>query len=289
MQSLTALRATCGIIVLSLQCAACAPPASEPTSSEEAPAGTAAPAPRDVGEQGGASREVVVESLPYAEIDEELVYGHFAIPADMVDPLPAVLVVHDWWGLNEDVRVLSEQLAGAGYIVLAADLFAGQTAASVSAARDLEISAVERPDDVRDNLRQAIDFIRVSSGAPTLAIVGFGFGGGWALKTAIEHSRDLSAVVSFYGQVITREEDLTGADVPFLGFFLESDRAVPADSVGEFEALMQSMSRDTEVQILADGRRGFIDRSSGNYDAALADRTWTRMLDFLETHTGADR
>ena len=73
-------------------------------------------------------RAVVSERLPYAEVNDELVYGHFVFPADMVEPLPAIIMIHEWWGLNDNIRSMADRLAGEGYIVLAVDLFGGETA-----------------------------------------------------------------------------------------------------------------------------------------------------------------
>ena len=63
-------------------------------------------------------REVMGERMAYAEVDDELVYGYFAFPADMLEPLPAVIMIHEWWGLNDNVRVMAERLAAEGYMVL---------------------------------------------------------------------------------------------------------------------------------------------------------------------------
>ncbi len=109
---------------------------------------------------GAASRPVIAERLPYAEIDDELVYGHFAIPADMIDPLPAVILIHDWWGLNDQMKQAAEKLASEGYIVLGVDLFGGEIAAVPAVARNLELDVVENPELAVQNLKAAYDFIR---------------------------------------------------------------------------------------------------------------------------------
>ena len=80
-------------------------------------------------------RAVVAERLAYAEVGDDLHYGHFVIPADMVEPLPGILVIHEWWGLNDGVRAMADRLAALGYIVLAVDLFGGKTAVSPADAR----------------------------------------------------------------------------------------------------------------------------------------------------------
>ena len=89
-------------------------------------------------------RPVVAETLPYAEVDDELVYGHFVFPADMVDPLPGVIVFHEWWGLNDEVRAMADRIAAEGYVVLAVDLFGGRSTRSPADARAIMVSVVEK-------------------------------------------------------------------------------------------------------------------------------------------------
>ena len=90
--------------------------------------------------------------MPYAEVEDELVYGYFVAPADMFEPLPAVIMIHEWWGLNDNVRAQADRLAAAGYIVFAVDLFGGKTATTPSAARELMLTVVEDPESADENL-----------------------------------------------------------------------------------------------------------------------------------------
>ena len=262
-------------------------PAEEP---EESPAPDVPPArpevPADVPDAD--ARPVVAERLPYAEVDEQLVYGHFAIPADMIDPLPAVILIHDWWGLNDEMREASERLAAEGYIVLGVDLFVGRTASSPAEARELEIKVIEDPESAIDNLRQAYDFILHTAGAPRVATIGFGFGGAWSLNAAMEFSENLTATVTYYGQVYDDPERLGAIGAPVLGLFAEGDRAVPPDAVDRFEKALVSLEKDVEVHVYPDARRGFADRLSDNYDATAARDAWERVVTFLEPLMSGD-
>ena len=146
-------------------------------------------------------REVTAERLAYAEVDDEIVYGHFAFPSDMIEPLPAVIMIHEWWGLNDNIRAMAERLAAEGYIVLAIDLFGGQAATNPEAARQLMLRAVENRASVTTNIEQAYAFVSETAGAPRVASLGWCFGGGWSLNTAMLFPEDLDAAVIYYGQV----------------------------------------------------------------------------------------
>lgn len=250
-----------------------------PTAAPTATSSGAGRAPAADGAEAG--REVVAESLAYAEVDDSVVYGHFAIPVDMIDPLPAVLVIHDWWGLNDAMRETCERLAAQGYIVLGVDMFGGQTAASAPQARQLEIAVIEQPELVLDNLQQAMDFVLDVANAPDIAVLGYGFGGSWALNAAVDRGDRLSAAALFYGQVNSEKGWLAQLAVPVLGFFAENDRAVTASTVAGFESALQELGKAHDIVMYPDARRGFADVQSDNYDAALANQSWEQLLDFL--------
>ena len=132
---------------------------------------------------------VTAERLAYAEVGDELVYGHFAFPSDMIEPLPAVIMIHEWWGLNDNIRSMAERLAGEGYIVLAVDLFGGQVATTPESARQLMMRAVENRDSLTSNMEQAYTFVTQTAGAPRVASLGWCFGGGWSLSGSFQIPR----------------------------------------------------------------------------------------------------
>ena len=117
-------------------------------------------------------RPVVSEQLPYGEVDDELVYGHFAFPSDMLEPLPAVIVIHEWWGLNDNVRAMADRLAGEGYIVLAIDLYGGKIATTPQEARAQMMSVVENPVIATENVKNAYEFLIGTAGAPRVGSLG---------------------------------------------------------------------------------------------------------------------
>lgn len=227
------------------------------------------------------SRPVVSERLPYAEVEDDLVYGHFVFPADMVDPLPAIIVIHEWWGLNDNVRAMADRLAGEGYIVLAVDLFGGEVANSPGEARELMLSVVENPEPAKENIRQAYSFIENTGGAPRIGALGWCFGGGWALNTAMLFPDQLDAAVIYYGQVTDDEEKLRPINVPILGLFGEADQGITVDSVQRFERALEALRKDFQIHIYPGADHAFANPTGTAYDANAAEDAWEETLEFL--------
>ena len=233
-------------------------------------------------------RAVMAERLAYAEVDNELVYGHFAFPADMIEPLPAIIMIHEWGGLNDNVRAMAEKLAAEGYIVLAVDLFGGEAATEPEAARQLMLRAVENRDSVTSNIEQAYSFVSEIAGAPRVASLGWCFGGGWSLNTALLFPEDLDAAVIYYGQVTDDETRLGPLEVPILGLFGSEDRGIKVDSVRRFEAALERLGKNYEIHVYEGAGHAFANPSGNNFNAEYAGDAWNRTLDFLRDHLAQD-
>jgi len=232
----------------------------------------------------GLQRAVVAETLPYAEVDEELVYGHFVFPADMVDPLPGVIVIHEWWGLNDDVRAMADRIAAEGYVVLAVDLFGGESTKSPGDARAMMVRVIENPAFADENIRQAYQFLVDSGQAPRIGALGWDFGGAWSLNTAILFPTDLDAAVIYYGQVTDDQDRLEPVNVPLLGLFGENDRGIPVTNVRAFEEALEILGKNYEIEIYPNARHAFANPTSPNYNPAVAEKAWTRTVEFLDRH-----
>jgi carboxymethylenebutenolidase len=202
----------------------------------------------------------------------------------MVDPLPAIIVIHEWWGLNDGVRAMSDRLAGEGYIVLAIDLYGGKTAETPAESRDLMLNVVENREFAESNIRQAYDWLKTTAGAPRIASLGWCFGGGWSLNTALLFPNELDAAVIYYGQVIEDEAVLEPLNVPILGLFAAEDRGIKVESVNAFAAAMEKLGKNFEIEIFPDVGHAFANPTGNNYNEAAAEAAWTRALSFLGLH-----
>ena len=230
------------------------------------------------------SRPVISERLPYAEVNDELVYGHFVFPDDMVEPLPAIIVIHEWWGLNDNVRAMADRLAGEGYIVLAVDLFSGATATAPEQARQQMLRVVENPQAANDNMRQAYQFVNSTAGAPRIGSLGWCFGGGWSLNAAMLFPDELDATVIYYGQVTDNEERLRPISSPILGLFGAQDQGITVESVQNFEAALERLRKNYDIHIYPGADHAFANPTGTAYNAAVAEDAWQKTVEFLNLH-----
>ena len=242
-------------------------------TTEPSPAAEAAP-----------TRPVISDPrLPYAEVGNELVYGYFSAPADVFEPLPALIVIHEWWGLNDNVRAMADRLAAEGYMVLAVDLYSGKTADTPGEARQLMLGVVEDPDSARENLRMAYDFLN-TAGAPRIGSLGWCFGGAWSLNAAELLGDDLDAAVIYYGHVTDDELRLAEVTAPVLGLFAEDDSGIKVDSVNAFRDALERLEKPHEIHIYPDVGHAFANPTGRNYNADAAQDAWAKTLDFLERY-----
>lgn len=257
---------------------------SAPTGSEQPPSVDLPPTRPAETSQDEPERAVIAETLPYAEVDEQLIYGHFAFPADMIEPLPGVIVIHERWGLDDRTRALADRIAGHGYIVLAVDLYGGQTADDAAAARELMVGLLENPEPANSNLMQARQFLSESAESPSIGVLGWSLGGSWALNAALLMPDTLDAAVIYYGQVTGNEDHLQALNIPVLGLFGGNDRGVTAASVAEFEAALENLGKEFEMQVYPEAGHAFADPGAPNYNREAAEDAWSRTIAFLDRH-----
>jgi len=243
-------------------------------STQPSPAAEIAPA-----------QAVISESrMPYAEVGDQNVYGYFSAPSDVFEPLPALIVIHEWWGLNDNVRAMADRLAGEGYMVLAVDLYGGRTASTPAEARALMLEVVEDPELARENIRGAYKFLTTATGAPRVGSLGWCFGGGWALTAAQLFPDELAASVVYYGQVTSDEEKLRPVNVPILGLFAAEDAGIKVESVEAFRGALERLRKEHEIHVYPGVGHAFANPTGTNYNAEAAADAWARTIDFLGRH-----
>ena len=145
-----------------------------------------------------------------------------------------------------------------------------RNAAGQESTRSLRIATLEKPDDLKRNLRAARGFMAARAGSKKFGVVGWCFGGGWSLSAAIDQGDEIDAAVIYYGRVTDNRERLAGIEAPVLGLFGDQDRGIPVESVRAFEATMNELGKSIEIHVYEGANHAFANPSGTRYDEAAA-------------------
>lgn len=225
----------------------------------------------------GASR-VDTSAVSYQSGTEQ-VTGYLAKPPG-AGPFPGLVVIHEWWGLNDQIKGTAEALARDGYVVLAVDLYRGRVTTDASEAHEL-MRGLPEDQAIRD-LKAAVAYLR---GRPDvhgdrIGSIGWCMGGGYSLALAI-HQPDLAASVIYYGRLATDRTLLARIQAPVLGIFGEEDRGIPPTAVQGFEQAMIALGKTAEIHIYPGAGHAFANPERPSYRKAAADDAWNRTSAFL--------
>ena len=230
---------------------------------------------------------VTGQDIVYATVAGQPVTGYLAQPENPAsETLPALITIHEWWGLNDNIQAMTRRLAGEGYTVLAVDLYGGEVAADPEQARELMRSVMDAPGPAQENISQAAQFLTDEYAAPKLGSIGWCFGGNWSLRTGLLLP-DLDAMAIYYGQLILAPEALDGLDMPVIGFFGEDDSSIAVEDVEVFESRLTALGTPVSINLYPGVGHAFANPSGQNYDAAAAEDAWEKTTAFFATYLQA--
>lgn len=220
-------------------------------------------------------------NVSYVSADGTQIDSYLAVP-DGEGPFPAVVMIHEWWGLNEDITILADALADEGYVVLAADALRGELATSVPQAISLNRSTPE--EQIFADLDAALGFLRQHEAvdARRIATMGFCFGGRQAMYLGIR-AEGLAAVATLYGSgLVTNPEELGNLadNDPVLGIFGEDDSSIPLRNVTAFDEALDAIGAEHEIVVYPDVGHAFVKSSTFQNDGP-AGEAWRLLVSFL--------
>ena len=196
--------------------------------------------------------------------------------------VPAVVVVHEWWGLNAQIRELARRLSRQGYVVIVPDLYGGKVARDAEAAHVLSRSLDE--ERAVATLAAAASWARSQPRAAKsrVGVMGFCMGGSLAQQLALSDA-GTAAVVVFYGtpQPAARIAQLKA---PLLGHFGATDDGITADRVEAFKAALARSNKTHEIYVYAGAGHAFMNDERPSYNPDAARLAWARTLAFLQKH-----
>lgn len=221
------------------------------------------------------SLEITTSSVNYFEDTA----GFLAKPSAS-GTYPGVILIHEWWGLNDNIKDMARSLASHGYVALAVDLYAGQVATTPDGARQL-VTTFDSQKGMA-NIQSASEFLK-GQGAEKLATIGWCFGGSQSMNFALS-GNTLDATIIYYGQPITNATQLSKISWPVLGIFGEMDQGIPVEKVNEFQSLLNQLGIQNEIVIYPGVGHAFANPSGASYAPDETKDAWQKTILFLKNY-----
>jgi carboxymethylenebutenolidase len=211
------------------------------------------------------------------------VAGDLALPGGSA-PAPAVIVVQEWWGLNDDMRRVASRLADAGFVALAVDLYGGRVATVREEAMQLAM-AMKTPEAL-EVIRGALAALRAHPRCTgKVGITGFCLGGAVALAAAC-NVEGIGAAVPFYGIPLPQYADYANVKAPIQGHYGEKDPVIPAEKPRAAEAAVRAAGGEAEMFLYDAGHAFMREGDPEAYHEASATLAWERALTFFKAKLG---
>jgi len=207
------------------------------------------------------------------------VQGYLARPAGSA-PRPAIILIHEWWGLNSHIREIAERYAHAGFYTVAVDLYDGRVTQDAGEAGKL--MAGLDPQIALSKLKILVDQLRASPDISSLGVTGFCMGGVYSLLTACTYQ--VEAAVPFYG-IPDDLSCIANLNCPILFIGGEKDQWITVEKMNRLSEALQRNGKVGEVKIYPGADHAFFnDTRPEVYSPADASDAWQRTLDFLHQH-----
>ena len=220
---------------------------------------------------------------------DETVNG-FLVTPEGKGPFPAVLVIHEWWGLDDWVKDQTRALAREGYVALAADLYRGKVTNKQEEAHQL-MMGTPRDRALRD-LRAAFNHLagRPDVRKDRIGVIGWCMGGMYSLALATEEPR-LAAVVAYYGAPPTDAAAVAKIKAPVLGNYGAEDKGPAPEQVKAFEDALKKAGKTVDAKIYPGAGHAFANPNNpwGGYREAAAKDAWQRTVTFFAKYLKGTR
>jgi carboxymethylenebutenolidase len=208
------------------------------------------------------------------------VRAYVARPAG-TGPFPTVIMIHEFFGLNQSLIGKAEGLAQEGYLVIAPDTFRGSTTSWIP--RAIYQVSTNKPEQVNADLDSVYAWLETQPEVDKnrIGIVGFCYGGRASLLYSLHNNR-IAATVVFYGSSETDPTVLKNLPGPVLGIFGGADQSIPVEEVKAFEAGLEQAGVPHEITIYPDQPHAFVTDMESIRAGGVQGQAWNQMLQFLE-------
>jgi carboxymethylenebutenolidase len=200
-------------------------------------------------------------------------------------PVPAIVVIQEWWGMNDWVKDQARALAKEGYVALAVDLYRGKVTDKQEEAHQLMMGLPE--ERAMSDLKAAVDFLAARSDVKTdaLGAIGWCMGGKYAYRLAVEEPR-LSAVDGYYGMPPQDEAAIGKIKASVMGNFGAEDKGPTPDQAKAFEAALKKAGKPVDIKIYDGAGHAFANPNNPwkGYREEAAKDAWSRTIAFFDAN-----
>lgn len=197
-------------------------------------------------------------------------------------PFPAVILIHEWWGLDNWIKENTKRFAENGYLPLAIDLYRGKVADNPAMAAELMNGAPL--DRVERDLLSAVAYLRSRKDVNPnrIGAIGWCMGGGYSLSLAMKQA-DLTSAVMCYGRVATDKTALSKIGASMLGIFGGKDGGIPVNGVRQFEDSLKELGKRVEIYIYDEAGHAFMNQNNkAGYREADTKEAWEKIDAFFK-------
>jgi carboxymethylenebutenolidase len=217
------------------------------------------------------------EMIQFKRPDGKTCAGYLATPKEG-SSAPGIVVIQEWWGLNDQIKKTADRFAEAGYRALVPDLYRGKVATAADEANHL-MANLNFPDAATQDIRGAVQHLKQSS--KKVAVGGFCLGGALTLLSAVR-APEMDAGACFYGIPPLDAAELKKISIPLICHFANTDDWCTPAKVNELEAALQQSKSQFEFYRY-DAHHAFMNEARPQvYDSASARTAWKRTLAFLK-------
>ncbi len=194
---------------------------------------------------------------------------------------PAIIIVHEWWGLNQHIEDVAQRFAEEGFIAVAPDLYEGRTTKDAQEAAKL-MGALKQEDGLA-RLQVVLKRLRATPEVASVGVTGFCMGGTFALSLAC-HAK-VEAAAPFYGDVPADTSVIGKLSCPVLFIGAEKDQWITLDKMNRLDAALKQYRKEGEVRIYKGADHAFFnDTRPEVYSRADAEDAWKRVIEFFNKH-----
>lgn len=192
---------------------------------------------------------------------------------------PAIIVIHEWWGLNDNIKDLTNRFAKEGFLAIAPDLYQGYVATTPQDAQK-RVDQLSLEDGLKLCL-EAVDYLKSRNDVGKIGVTGFCMGGKYALLLA-SNLAEISVAAPFYGHVPKPPEQLVNIKCPVLGHYGAEDDGIPPEEVELLKDMLTKSGTQYEIIVYEGAGHAFMNDTRDSYRPEVAKKAWEKTIKFFK-------